>query len=61
MDENGDGVVTIEEWLSFWNNVKHSGHTDDEISQEVLLCFYQINAKNYKSFFEKILLTFLVR
>ena len=36
MDENGDGVVTIEEWLSFWNNVKHSGHTDDEISQEVL-------------------------
>ena len=35
MDVNGDGVISFEEFLGFWETVKGCGHSEEEILQEL--------------------------
>ena len=35
VDEDNSGTISEDEWLNFWNTVKKSGHTEEEISEEV--------------------------
>lgn len=35
VDEDNSGTISEDEWLHFWISVKQSGHTEDEISEEV--------------------------
>ena len=35
VDEDNSGTISEDEWLQFWNTVKQSGHTEEEISEEV--------------------------
>ena len=35
VDVNGDGVISFEEFLGFWEVVKGSGHGEDEIIEEL--------------------------
>ncbi len=39
VDKNGDGSIQLDEWLKFWRMVKESGHSEEEINEEVLLDF----------------------
>ena len=32
---DNNGAISEEEWLEFWNSVKKSGHTEEDISDEV--------------------------
>lgn len=34
--ENGDGTIQLDEWLEFWSLVLKSGHTVEEVSNEVI-------------------------
>ena len=35
VDENGDGEIELHEFISFWEVVKGSGHTEGEIIEEL--------------------------
>lgn len=35
VDFNGDGEIAFDEFVEFWEIVKGSGHTEDEIREEV--------------------------
>jgi EF hand len=35
VDADGNGTISEDEWLQFWEEVKKSGHSDDEIRDEV--------------------------
>ena len=35
VDADNNGTISEDEWLEFWNHVKKSGHTEDEISEEL--------------------------
>ena len=35
VDENGDGEIEYKEFINFWQIVKASGHTDEEIEEEL--------------------------
>lgn len=37
VDFNGDGQIQFDEFVEFWEIVKGSGHTEDEIMEEVRL------------------------
>ena len=36
VDENGDGSIQYNEWMEYWQTVYNSGHSKDEIVEEVL-------------------------
>ena len=36
VDSNHDGIIDVDEWVSFWTMVKEKGHTDEEISEELM-------------------------
>ena len=36
VDQNGDGVLQLNEWLNFWNMVRKAGYSEDEIEEEVI-------------------------
>jgi Ca2+-binding EF-hand superfamily protein len=36
VDFNHDGIIDLNEWISFWTMVKHKGHTDEEITEELM-------------------------
>ena len=42
VDYNHDGQVQYDEFIDFWKIVKGSGHTEDEIKEEVALCNWQL-------------------
>lgn len=35
MDTDNSGTISEEEWLNFWTSVLRSGHSEEEISDEV--------------------------
>ena len=35
VDKNNDGSIQLMEWIEFWTIVYNSGHTEEEISNEV--------------------------
>ena len=35
VDADGNGRISEDEWLYFWSEVKASGHSDEEILEEV--------------------------
>lgn len=35
VDADNNGAIEEDEWLEFWNQVKRSGHTEEEISEEL--------------------------
>jgi Ca2+-binding EF-hand superfamily protein len=35
VDRNNDGTIQLDEWIDFWILVLKSGHTVEEVSQEV--------------------------
>jgi Ca2+-binding EF-hand superfamily protein len=35
VDADNNGAITEDEWVEFWNTVKKSGHTEEEISDEL--------------------------
>lgn len=35
VDADGNGTISEDEWMQFWEEVKRSGHSDDEIREEV--------------------------
>jgi hypothetical protein len=35
VDKDNSGTITQSEWLAFWVAVKNSGHTEDEITEEL--------------------------
>eukprot|EP00831_Metopus_contortus_P011488 TRINITY_DN14576_c0_g1_i3.p1 TRINITY_DN14576_c0_g1~~TRINITY_DN14576_c0_g1_i3.p1 ORF type:complete len:117 (-),score=33.79 TRINITY_DN14576_c0_g1_i3:226-576(-) len=35
VDKNGDGQIQLDEWVAFWNSVKSSGHSEEEIEEEL--------------------------
>ena len=35
VDENNDGEITLEEFMTFWKVVKTAGHPEEEIMQEL--------------------------
>lgn len=37
VDFNGDGEISLNEFVEFWEIVKGSGHTEEEIKEEVSL------------------------
>lgn len=36
VDFDNSGSITEDEWMAFWEIVKKSGHTEKEISEEVM-------------------------
>ena len=36
VDKDHNGKIDFDEWVQFWTMVKHSGHTDEEIKEELL-------------------------
>ena len=36
VDKNNDGSIQIAEWLEFWTIVLNSGHSEEEITSEVI-------------------------
>ena len=36
VDKNNDGEIQLDEWIKFWRAVKASGHSEEEISEEVI-------------------------
>ena len=44
VDFNGDGEISLNEFVEFWEIVKGSGHTEEEIREEVSdKCYYKLN------------------
>lgn len=39
VDVDNNGTIEEEEWLEFWNEVKRTGHTEEEIEEEVYFLF----------------------
>jgi Ca2+-binding EF-hand superfamily protein len=37
VDINNDGSIQLSEWIQFWTIVLQSGHTEEEISSEVII------------------------
>ena len=37
VDTDNSGTISEEEWLNFWTSVLRSGHTEEEISDEVII------------------------
>ncbi len=37
VDADNNGAISEEEWIFFWEEVKKAGHTDKEISEEVIV------------------------
>lgn len=37
VDKDKNGSITLEEWLYFWQAVKHGGYSDKEIKEEVFI------------------------
>mmetsp|Transcript_18479 Transcript_18479/g.1626 ORF Transcript_18479/g.1626 Transcript_18479/m.1626 type:complete len:85 (-) Transcript_18479:145-399(-) len=35
VDVDNNGTIEEEEWLEFWNEVKRTGHTEEEIEEEL--------------------------
>lgn len=35
VDADGNGTISEDEWVDFWTSVLRSGHTEEEISEEV--------------------------
>ena len=35
VDRNNDGSIQVDEWIEFWGIVLNSGHTEEEVSNEV--------------------------
>ena len=35
VDADNNGKIDFEEWIGFWTTVKHQGHTDEEIHEEL--------------------------
>mmetsp|Transcript_66328 Transcript_66328/g.76964 ORF Transcript_66328/g.76964 Transcript_66328/m.76964 type:complete len:132 (-) Transcript_66328:119-514(-) len=35
VDADNNGLITQDEWIAFWEEVKNSGHTEEEISDEL--------------------------
>lgn len=35
VDADGNGRISEDEWMYFWSEVKHSGHAEPEIIEEV--------------------------
>lgn len=40
MDYDRSGEITVDEWLAFWEIVKKSGHSEEEIEEEVNIVNY---------------------
>ena len=36
VDADHNGEISFTEWLEFWQLVKHQGHTDEEIEEELM-------------------------
>ena len=37
VDRNNDNSIQMDEWLNFWQNVKATGYSDEDIEAEVNL------------------------
>jgi hypothetical protein len=37
VDKDGNGAIELHEWIEFWTAVKRAGHSEEEISDEVVL------------------------
>lgn len=37
VDFDNNGTIEFEEWMQFWSTVKHAGHSDKEIIEELEL------------------------
>lgn len=37
VDVDNNGSIEASEWLEFWNEVKRTGHTEEEIEEEVII------------------------
>ncbi len=50
MEFNGDGEIAFEEFVEFWEIVKGSGHSEDEIKEEVSTghAWRQLSSKGYR-------------
>lgn len=35
VDKDGNGSISEDEWLQFWSKVQESGHSEEEILDEV--------------------------
>lgn len=35
IDANEDGVIEIDEWMTFWSKVKQSGYSENDIRMEL--------------------------
>lgn len=35
VDVDNSGTITEDEWMEFWNSVKKSGYSEEEIEEEV--------------------------
>ena len=40
VDKNKDGEIQEEEWIYFWEHVKGTGYSDEEIMEEVNIYIY---------------------
>ena len=36
VDADHDGIIDLNDWISFWTMVKHKGHSDEEITEELM-------------------------
>ncbi len=43
LDKNGDGIITYEEWVEFWECLLNNGYNDESIIEEVNTFYF-----NYK-------------
>jgi Ca2+-binding EF-hand superfamily protein len=43
VDTDNSGTISEDEWLNFWTSVLRSGHTEEEISEEVVMDYYVIS------------------
>ena len=46
VDFNGDGEISLNEFVEFWEIVKGSGHTEEEIREEVS-CDFRLTSLNF--------------
>ena len=37
VDKDGNGSITLEEWLFYWQAVRHGGYSNKEIKEEVFI------------------------
>ena len=49
VDKNKDGEIQEEEWIYFWEHVKGTGYSDEEIMEEVNIYIYIYIYTNYSS------------